>query len=460
MGRSYTETDVMLTHALVTYFGYEEIASQDVKRAVLAQKMEDGLGRLGPTKNGWDIVWGPAGFRAPFLPFDSAAMYVAQSRIKPSRFVVAVRGTNPVSLYDWALGDLAVTRQVPWSYNDKAAAAGAKISFSSAFGLSVLQHLRWEPAESSSTPLHLLRAIEKKVTDGLGGVARRLEQRLSTVKSDNLKRLRAAIQTDLSGIKKIVDGELPAKADDVLQLLYERRTSWSQSSLGKSLDEAMDGLEDTRLDPFRLVAGGSELRRLFASGIDLQAFLAAAIADAEEPVEIFVTGHSKGGALSSTLALWLADTQGSDGVSDDDRWDPDRKATVHAYSFAGPTAGNSAFAAHSDAVIGPRCHRVVNRLDIVPHAWAIEDLQKVPELYDEPVHRPEILRTLVRELDQDVASLDYRHIGNDIIELPGVVDEGKPWFVTQAVHQHLDGYLEQLGLADEMNQDTFFSPRG
>ena len=47
------------------------------------------------------------------------------------------------------------------------------------------------------------------------------------------------------------------------------------------------------------------------AGTALVAFLQAAVTSADgRPVRVTVTGHSKGGALAPTLALWLADTQG------------------------------------------------------------------------------------------------------------------------------------------------------
>src|SRR5262249_10266752 len=53
------------------------------------------------------------------------------------------------------------------------------------------------------------------------------------------------------------------------------------------------------------------------------------------PINLMVTGHSLGGALSPTVALWLADTQGIPLL-----WDPQRHATVATMPTAGPTAGN------------------------------------------------------------------------------------------------------------------------
>ena len=170
-----------------------------------------------------------------------------------------------------------------------------------------------------------------------------------------------------------------------------------------------------------------------------------------------MTGHSKGGALSTTLALWLADTQGGAPVPEADRWDPLRKATVCAYSFAGPTAGNEEFASHSNAVIGPRCYRIVNHLDVVPHAWASSDMQEIPGLYGPPDGDRAMLKGLIDEVIKTIGPLNYHHVGNNVTQLSGVLKPETP-FVLQLVHQHLDGYLEQMGLGNEMNTATFFAP--
>jgi len=61
-------------------------------------------------------------------------------------------------------------------------------------------------------------------------------------------------------------------------------------------------------------------------------------------INLCVTGHSLGGALSSTLALYLLENQGS--------WDQSAgtRSTVSAVCFAAPSAGNALFAENSDLV--------------------------------------------------------------------------------------------------------------
>jgi hypothetical protein len=190
-------------------------------------------------------------------------------------------------------------------------------------------------------------------------------------------------------------------------------------------------------------------------GVTVQQFLRDQTASARGNLDIYVTGHSKGGALCMALAAWLVDTQGTESVTPADQWDPERVATVQAYAFAGPTPGNGAFARHVDAILGDRCHRTFNRLDLVPHAFATRDLEMIPGLYDPPPSERKVLDVLAAKLIRAVKPLDYQHTCSDSMELPGQLVGGLP-FVAQAIHQHLDGYFEQMGLSGEMGMQTFF----
>lgn len=109
------------------------------------------------------------------------------------------------------------------------------------------------------------------------------------------------------------------------------------------------------------------------AGTTLEQHLAAVVS---EGTRVLVTGHSLGGALSPVLAQWLADTQGLP-----DKWDPRRLAKVSVTCFAGPSPGNTAFAAYCDGPAGVRPRRFAVSLDVVPHAWDLALLDEVPGLY-------------------------------------------------------------------------------
>lgn len=103
-----------------------------------------------------------------------------------------------------------------------------------------------------------------------------------------------------------------------------------------------------------------------------------------QDVQVAVAGHSLGGALSPTLALYLVDTKKN--------WDPDNKTSVGAFPTAGPTPGDESFAAYYEKQIKANTIYYLsqhNSLDIVPHAWEKGDLAKIPTIYDKYIQQPE-----------------------------------------------------------------------
>jgi hypothetical protein len=80
------------------------------------------------------------------------------------------------------------------------------------------------------------------------------------------------------------------------------------------------------------------------------------------PNELFVTGHSLGGALVTTVSLYLAQN-----------FLPAKD--IYPYTFAAPTAGNQAFATLFDTQF-PQAMCYYNYYDIVPYAW-----QNLDEIY-------------------------------------------------------------------------------
>lgn len=154
------------------------------------------------------------------------------------------------------------------------------------------------------------------------------------------------------------------------------------------------------------------------NNVTIQQCLAAAVTNAPAggPLEVIFTGHSLGGALSATLALYFADQQGTP------YWDPNFKAIVSALPSAGATPGNTNFAEHYDAVLGSRTNRLWNGLDVIPHAWETDLLQQVPGLYF-PYFSPNLaLIGLVAATIADASSAaTYQQINRQTPPLPGQV---------------------------------------
>ncbi|MEA2604375.1 MAG: hypothetical protein QOF89_5367 [Acidobacteriota bacterium] len=85
-------------------------------------------------------------------------------------------------------------------------------------------------------------------------------------------------------------------------------------------------------------------------------------------LEVFVTGHSLGGALATVLGTWL--------VEQASQWDfRPKKVNFKTYTFAAPTVGNQAFATYYDGMpsnpkVGVQALRVFNASDVLPHCFS------------------------------------------------------------------------------------------
>ena len=124
----------MVTLAGLAYRGFHDLLRGPAHADVVRRALLDGLRTMPPLNDEWSLVWGPVTSRSGPDAFDSAAMYVVRSRREPRRYVVAIRGTNPVSATDWLFGDFWVSTTVPWPY--ARAADHVAVSASTALGLS------------------------------------------------------------------------------------------------------------------------------------------------------------------------------------------------------------------------------------------------------------------------------------------------------------------------------------
>lgn len=396
------EDKTMLALAALSYRGYG-----NHNEAMVAKYLDPWLPGLADEGLGtWRRVWGPACFRAPTSFVDDAMVYVAKradaSANDPPHYAVAVRGTNPISLFDWVFGDFWVRYRVGWDGD-----ATVPVSASTALGLAIVQNLTaTEPASEFGSLAHFANGV----TSALQGVGFHVAELLPDA---------------LLGRPDLFD-------DDVVLQRIADFTSAATQHVGSGVFGRLLDHFDGDLDSVRDLVQQRVFTRVLAAvrasrdeGSTLLDFLTSA---AVEPgATVSVTGHSKGGALAVATALWLHET-----------WAPQKGGTVECFSFAGPTAGGADFVARFETALGSRTRSVVNRCDVVPHAWAVDDLQHIGDLYP-------ALDVPTELLAQAVDRLEYAHVrGAEVVEFGTRPRPGRP-LVEELAYQHLDAYLLEAG---------------
>lgn len=395
---TFTDEQIMLTLAGLTYRGFEDNLSGEPHAAAVSRKILDALRTLSPVRDGWDLVWGPVTERGPRAVFDSSAMYIARDRTAPHRYTVAIRGTNPIAVEDWLIGDLWVRSSVAWPYATSADAVA--ISASTAVGLATLQQMRSVSVTSPAPPTAARENPDATLAD-------RIRQ---------------------------IDRHWMRLVGPILQTLAER------FGAGASIPP-VPSLTLRRALPTDLDRGGP---------LDLLSFLRLEAETAVRPIEVAVTGHSKGGALAPAVALWLKEALNSGDSTE--CWDPTRSARVSCHAFAGQTPGNAGFAARLAAVLGPDYHHLRNMNDVVTHAWQDDELRQIGGLYGV---RSELFRPLLGRIVDGVQPLGYRQTEAGVRKFSGGLDSRRP-FGLEFVHQHMQAYLDELKLGESGVQATSF----
>lgn len=387
----FTGDQVMLTLAGLAYRGFHDLLRGKPHAEAVREALLDGLHTLPPVRDEWTLVWGPVTSRSGPDLFDAAAMYVVQSRREPSRYVVAIRGTNPIAASDWLLGDFWVGTTMPWPYAP--AADGVAISASTALGLSKLQAMRaprttLEAQAAPGRPGVGPEAMQSQVAD-IEAAWRRLVSEPTMWLRDQVDRLRRATALRWENLRP---RSVPAPPDD--------------------------------------------------AGLDLLGLLTAEARAAAGPLDVAITGHSKGGALAPVVALWLRELLASGDHAE--RWDGGRGARVSCHAFAGPTPGNAGLAARIDEILGPDHHHLRNANDVVTHAWQVDELLAIPSLY---APRGAWLERLIPLIVEKVRAIDYRQARAGVTTFAGPLDESRS-FAAEFVYHHLEAYLAELRLLE------------
>ena len=180
--------------------------------------------------------------------------------------------------------------------------------------------------------------------------------------------------------------------------------------------------------------GLSDLASMVSNGQTLLQF----IATLPDNAAIFVTGHSLGGCLTTVMAPWLQFKFAASKPG----------LRLLPMTFAGPTAGNQAFADwYTQTAFPGVSFRYYNTLDIIPMAW--QNLVGIKSLYPQPAPDcPWEMRGVIDMVNgwlvnvDDVAYVQPNGNGNP---LPGTPYLTTSWF-TEAGDQHgHNTYLDLLG---------------
>ncbi|MEM9545826.1 MAG: hypothetical protein AAGA77_07630 [Bacteroidota bacterium] len=174
--------------------------------------------------------------------------------------------------------------------------------------------------------------------------------------------------------------------------------------------------------------------------------------------EIAVAGHSLGGALSPTLALYLSDKKSE--------WDPNDGIHVSTFPTAGPTPGNETFANYYEDQINERkitYLSLYNPIDCVPQAWVIDNLASIPKLYEDHIPSDEnpVISTLVT--GAAMASIDGAHYNNFLFDyykqvtpfqalrgasfdtsIDNIVKDKLKWYYKYLLPSSLEPYFQDL----------------
>lgn len=138
---------------------------------------------------------------------------------------------------------------------------------------------------------------------------------------------------------------------------------------------------------------------------------------------LYVTGHSLGGALATTVGLYL-------------KAQDLRVAGQVVWTFAAPTAGLVSFQTYFDQQLGGSAYRTFNAYDLVPSAWA--DLTVAEKWYPEP--GPTATTTIV-ELLAWADDLRDGHVYAQPTANPHVLNTG---FTTYAPATAATSYLDEV----------------
>lgn len=244
--------------------------------------------------------------------------------------------------------------------------------------------------------------------------------------------------------------------------MVEKQIPWRELSPGQAPAEA--AVSEGAATALRLRLGLKPEAGEAGAGVSLAEALVS-LANGAEPAGdaaaagakgrvIRFTGHSLGGLLAPTAALWLLEEEGRLG-----RADPlgggspagasgkagaaGARASLEVYAYAGPTAGNAAFARYLESRL-PSLRRYASPFDIAPRAWEEAAMAALPGLYRPSVGMQPLTKSFYDLCAELCRGRGYEQPG-PAIEVPSrVIGVRGKLYLLEAAYQHMMPYLDML----------------
>jgi triacylglycerol lipase len=142
--KTFNRNQIMLALSYMAYYGFTMDEADRRNAQTIQQFFNEALDNWTPLNGQWQLAWGPAVFSLPGTKYDDALMYVVQNTLDLSQYVIAIRGTNPISIPNWIIWDFQAKELKAWPYGNPHPLKMPMLSESTAFGLIILQGLRPE----------------------------------------------------------------------------------------------------------------------------------------------------------------------------------------------------------------------------------------------------------------------------------------------------------------------------
>jgi len=218
--------------------------------------------------------------------------------------------------------------------------------------------------------------------------------------------------------------------------MVQRQVPWRDIQAGPAPEDALLSEGAARAVKMRLDLTPERGEK--GEGKNFPAALIDILENSNGPCVMHFTGHSLGGLLAPAMALWLTDYLDATA-----RPELAARLRLDVYGYAGPTAGNAAFADYLESRV-PASARYVNPLDIAPRAWDEAAMRDLPRLYKPRIGMEPVVRSLYDLCVGLSRGKGYAQPGPAIAVPSRVVPTRGNLYLLEAAYQHAVPYLDML----------------